>query len=87
MAEEALAVTPEANLSASVTGHLGPQAPPGLDGLVFVGVAERLADKTRSSVTRLYLESRSRSQRQREAAVLVLTSIRQALVEFGGIPE
>lgn len=80
MAEGALAVTPEADLSASVTGHLGPRAPSGLDGLVFIGVAQRSADRINVKVTRLQLESRSRSQRQREATMLVLTSIRQMLL-------
>src|SRR5688572_6217587 len=37
--ELALAVleqTPEADLSAGVTGHLGPDAPPALDGVVYI---------------------------------------------------
>jgi PncC family amidohydrolase len=41
MAEGVLNVTPEANLSASITGHLGPDAPESQDGLLFVGVAVR----------------------------------------------
>lgn len=39
MAENVLKRTPEANLALSVTGHLGPQAPPDLDGKVFLGLA------------------------------------------------
>ena len=31
----------KADIAASVTGHLGPHAPPKLDGLVFVGIALR----------------------------------------------
>jgi PncC family amidohydrolase len=33
--------TPEATLAASVTGHLGPQAPPELDGRVCIACASR----------------------------------------------
>lgn len=41
MARGALEKTPEADVAVSVTGHLGPQAPPELDGLVFSAVAWR----------------------------------------------
>lgn len=41
MAIEALERTPEADLAVSVTGHLGPDAPAGLDGVVFCGAAWR----------------------------------------------
>lgn len=41
MADGALKQTPEADLSAAITGHLGPQAPVEQDGLVYVGIATR----------------------------------------------
>ncbi len=41
MGEGALDHTPEADLAASITGHLGPNAPAGQDGLIFVGIAIR----------------------------------------------
>jgi nicotinamide-nucleotide amidase len=41
MAQCVLQKTPEADIAASVTGHLGPDAPADLDGLVFVAVATR----------------------------------------------
>ena len=41
MAERVLALTPEADFAVSITGHLGPNAPNGLDGVVYVGVARR----------------------------------------------
>ncbi len=41
MARRVLAKTPEADLAAAVTGHLGPQAPARQDGLVFAAVARR----------------------------------------------
>lgn len=33
--------TPEADWSAAITGHLGPHAPDGMDGLVYIGIARR----------------------------------------------
>ena len=41
MAERVLAMTPEADFSVSITGHLGPNAPNEQDGLIFVGIAVR----------------------------------------------
>ena len=41
MAVQVLGKTPEANLSAAVTGYLGPNAPPGKEGLIYVGIAVR----------------------------------------------
>ena len=41
MAQNALLRVVEADYSASITGHLGPDAPMGQDGLVFVGLAWR----------------------------------------------
>lgn len=33
--------TPEASVAASITGHLGPNSPEGMDGLIFCGFARR----------------------------------------------
>jgi PncC family amidohydrolase len=41
MALRVLKKTPEATIAVSVTGHLGPDAPPDLDGRVFVGLGKR----------------------------------------------
>lgn len=41
MAARVLGGTPQASVAVSVTGHLGPGAPPELDGVVFVGTALR----------------------------------------------
>ena len=41
MADGVLARTPEADLAVSVTGHLGPDAPAHLDGVIYVGIARR----------------------------------------------
>lgn len=41
MALGVLQRTPEASISASITGHLGPGAPPKQDGLIYVGIAQQ----------------------------------------------
>lgn len=41
MAEGVLQITPEADLSAAITGHLGPNAPEAQDGLVIIAIAQR----------------------------------------------
>jgi len=63
MAEKALRMTPEANLAASVTGHLGPHAPPDQDGLVFMAIAHR-ADQGAKPITAVRrIECRPRQSR------------------------
>ena len=47
MAIEVLQNTPEADLSASITGHLGPNAPDDQDGLIYIGLALRNHLRTR----------------------------------------
>ncbi len=44
MAHGVLQLTPEADFALSITGHLGPGAPPDLDGVAFVGWAQRVAE-------------------------------------------
>jgi PncC family amidohydrolase len=51
MAMRVLAMTPEADIAASVTGHLGPNAPPALDGVVFAGIARRQPGRRKPIVT------------------------------------
>ncbi len=84
MAAGVLAMTPEADWAASVTGHLGPNAPKRLDGLVYVGIAHRTNDPSASAsvhVTALrhMLAAETRTQRQREAAALVLRQLHDAI--------
>jgi PncC family amidohydrolase len=85
MAEGILRKTPEADWAASVTGHLGPNAPKRFDGLVYVGLAsgERTARRKRNAIevnaTRHRLTSEGRDARQREAAELVLAQLRLAI--------
>ncbi|MCH2211273.1 MAG: CinA family protein [Fuerstiella sp.] len=77
--------TPQASISASVTGHLGPNAPQNLDGLAWSSIALRAGDKILTTSRLLQLDrhqsadhpnSRSeidlRHDRQCTAAELVL---------------
>jgi PncC family amidohydrolase len=73
MARRVLAKTPEANISAAVTGHLGPNAPPDLDGLVFVAIAWQLRGKTECEITELHCRRRdARVARERWVVQQVL---------------
>lgn len=70
MAEEILRRTPEAHWGAAVTGHLGPQAPKSLDGVVFCCVARRSPSGGPVAVASKrfkYPAATSRRVRQRQA--------------------
>ncbi len=70
LASGALDLTPEADVAVTVTGHLGPGAEAGLDGVCFVGWQQRGAEP---ASVRLTLRAEGRVARQQEAAVAVLT--------------
>ncbi len=76
MAAGVLRMTPEADLAFSVTGHLGPDAPPSLDGLIYIGCSlrdpERSPDARASEVSEIRLTAVERVARQHEAAAAVL---------------
>jgi PncC family amidohydrolase len=75
MVTGALTATPEADLAASITGHLGPEAPREQDGLVYAAVAQRCSRTGRIhglQVSELRLRSDTRCARQQEAAGQVL---------------
>jgi nicotinamide-nucleotide amidase len=78
MARGILANTPEADLAVSITGHLGPDAPMDLDGVVYVAVAKR-TEPAAITVRKHLLRETSRVARQNEAAALVLETCAQAL--------
>jgi PncC family amidohydrolase len=87
--------TPQATLAASVTGHLGPNAPPDLDGLIFVGIQRRQSSTAQApapqvSEHRLPLavpphaaDVPLRFHRQRAAALILLRRILDALPACG----
>ena len=76
MAAGALQMTPHADLAASVTGHLGPNAPEELDGLIYVGVMQRDSAPRISGIT---LKKTKRVARQREAAAAVMSALTSVL--------
>ncbi|MGB6045132.1 MAG: nicotinamide-nucleotide amidohydrolase family protein [Pirellulales bacterium] len=77
MALGVLNLTAEADVSGSITGHLGPGAPPELDGVVYVAVARREQDRSvLLEVQRVVLKSKKRPARQVEAAALLLDRVK-----------
>lgn len=85
MAARVLDLTPEANISVAVTGHLGPGAPPELDGVAYFAIARRQTgikqQKRRHEVAvNRYLcqSSTQRLPRQKEVVAAVLRQL-----EFG----
>ncbi|MCC7421713.1 MAG: nicotinamide-nucleotide amidohydrolase family protein [Planctomycetaceae bacterium] len=86
MALGALDATPQARLAGSITGHLGPNAPAPLDGLVFAAVARRDAEGlARIHMARLKLPAGKgtpqaiRLRRREQAATFVLKLLHEAL--------
>jgi nicotinamide-nucleotide amidase len=86
MAEGALTATPEATIAVSITGHLGPQAPEGLDGVAFIGWAWRASSSRAAGSTARQIQLTSpvpapprevelRVARQREAMRQVLQTV------------
>jgi nicotinamide-nucleotide amidase len=83
MALQSLALTPHATLSLGITGHLGPLAPPDLDGIAFLGIGHR----TKSiAIHRLTLTSAPlasaisiRHQRQQSAVLQTLQILLESL--------
>ncbi|MDP1798829.1 MAG: nicotinamide-nucleotide amidohydrolase family protein [Planctomycetaceae bacterium] len=76
MATGVLQKTPEADIAAAITGHLGPNAPAGMDGLIWMAVAVR---KTAAVTTRSVVLSTEakhtmtlRESRQHEATTALL---------------
>ena len=83
LAKAILKKTPEATVAAAITGHLGPGSPKDMDGRIFCGFGRRDADSC-VSVGSFLLQSpapsgsadlEARSNRQREAALLLLQFI------------
>ncbi|MFN0018991.1 MAG: CinA family protein [Pirellulaceae bacterium] len=90
MATRVLDLTPEAGISAAVTGHLGPGAPPELDGVVFIAVALR-SKATKNSQRKPAVEvstiryqcrtSDQRLPRQKEVVEQVLKQLESVLLQ------
>ncbi len=88
MVQGVLMRTPEADCAAAITGHLGPDAEPAMDGLIWIGLARRSADsgqpviKTASQFLPDVADCGRtiRETRQRLAAQAVLEAARQFLL-------
>ncbi len=93
---EALAIavldrTPEATLAGAITGHLGPDAPAGLDGRVFTCVYHRESTIPSIAVQHQLTtppprDSRdwlARQRRQVEAARILIAELSKALILLG----
>lgn len=80
MAVGVLRITPEAMFSASITGHLGPAAPPELDGVICIAVAQRQGKEIAVlQAVRETLSASERVVRQQQAAVRVLEILRDVI--------
>jgi nicotinamide-nucleotide amidase len=81
MAVRVLQLTPEADISAAVTGHLGPGAPADMDGVAFIAISVRRTStsKLMSKVVRHRCRASVRLARQKEVANEVLGQLASVL--------
>ena len=88
LAENVLAKTSRATLSLGITGHLGPNTPPELDGAVFVAIAFRKRPPILADCRILHRETSSRQERatrQRLAVVFAFQCLAVAMENMGQI--
>jgi nicotinamide mononucleotide (NMN) deamidase PncC len=78
MAAGALARTPRADVAASVTGHLGPDAPAAQDGLVYIAAAVRNRSGSKGRPWTIVKEVRLKNEGSRTASPAQLRIRRQA---------
>jgi len=83
MAASVLKKTPEADVSISVTGHLGPRAPAELDGQVFISIARRGSKGRRVTTYELNCPQKSRVMRQKWVVEQVLELLCEYLSATG----
>ena len=84
MATGVLTQTPEAQIAAAVTGHLGPDCEPSLDGQYFIAVSHRETQmqngpRLPANVLSLQCRRRGRIARQREVAEQLLDALAKSL--------
>jgi len=80
MAVGALTKTSEATIACAVTGHLGPNVPPEINGQMFVAIAIRNHSATRILTSKqCQLMTSGRTDRQLEAAERMLIELRDYL--------
>lgn len=84
MAQRVLWLTPEADYAAAVTGHLGPHAPKGQDGLVYIAIARR-AKRSGCTVDSFQCAAHDeRAIRQKKVAIEVLERLARAIETSAG---
>lgn len=90
MAQGVLEKTPEAGIAAAITGHLGPNAPEGMDGLVWMAVAVRGSSVIHTRRIVLSMACRQeltlRESRQQEAAESLLSFAADVVTQSAGLP-
>ena len=81
MALGVLSKTSEATYSSAITGHLGPGAPAEIDGKVFIACAMREKSGQLKTIgqSEFKLGAESRTERQYEAATLVIEFLSRCL--------
>ena len=79
MAAGALSQAPEATIAVSITGHFGPNAPYGFDGVVFIAVARIIKGKLVVKVAQHQLTETTRQARQTQASERVIETAIEAL--------
>ncbi len=87
MATGALTQTPEARWAVSITGHLGPESPAGLDGVVFLGIAVQLDGQVVTTCHQEHLLPASRTERQQLAATVMLRIVHRIQKLFLAVSE
>lgn len=82
MALNSLGRTSEADWSAAITGHLGPDAPAPLDGQIYIAIAYRhdAAPVVRSVAHRL--TATARLQRQEESVHWLFAELSGAMIDI-----
>lgn len=80
MAANALQRTPYADLAASITGHLGPSAPPELDGMIEIAVQHRGNPPTVIEQHLPLGHARSQEMTRRERQIAAAEAVLRALL-------
>ena len=81
LARNVLERTDEATLALGITGHLGPDAPVGQDGVVHIAVCLRRSGGITDGMAQMIsLKARERTQRQAEATLAALTILKSQLL-------
>jgi len=86
MARAVLRATPEASLAVAITGHLGPDAPQALDGVLYAAILWRETPSGADSPlieVRHRLQTLGRVERQQEAAEFLLRWIEESVSRPG----